>query len=182
MLYEYVHQNILTLLQRVGTLQRKQIITLFKSELSASGVQRILNSYVQCNEFKYDPGKDRYSFHSAPKVNEVVLSRRIDAFWVIANWGSENIISIDLLEYPSQYSVIDTDNKCYDITVCATEQDGELAMQKRLRYMIAGRPDDVIHIAVVYFDPVGENLRQFGFDSYATIDPVTHAMTYYTYD
>lgn len=182
MLYEYVFQNILSLLQGVGTLQGDQIITLFSSELSAAGVQRILTDLVLKNVLRYDAYTDQYSFYAAPKIKGNVLKRRIDAFWVIANWGSENIISIDLLEYPSQYSVIDTDNKCHDITVCATEQDANSAMKKIKRYMINGRPDEVNHIAVVYDDTVGKQLQQFGFDSYAMINPETHRMKYIQYE
>lgn len=125
--------------------------------------------------------KERYSFHSAPEVTENVLSRRIDAFWVVANMRSINVIDVDLLEYPSQFSVIDVNNNLYDVTVCLTTQDANMARMKRERYMLKDRVDDVNHIAVVYQKNLGEQLGAYGFDSFAIIDPDTHEIKYQEY-
>lgn len=64
--------------------------------------------------------------------------------------GSINVVDVDLLEYPSQFSVIDVNNNLYDVTVCLTTQDANMARMKRERYMLKDRVDDVNHIAVVY--------------------------------
>lgn len=178
MIYEDTAHNMIALMHTVGTLYRKQIFKFFSDEMSTSQQQRLLNEMVKHNLLKYDPETDRYTFSGSPKVKEEFLRRRLYAFWVIANMGSNNVVQIDLLPYPFQFSVIDIDNHPYDIMACYSEDDAMLAQRSWDTQLVKGYPDNVNHIALVAWESVGKSIAKYGFDSYCTLNKDTLNVSY----
>ena len=178
MIYTYTQYNMLALMQKVGSLQREQILRFFSDEMSESRLQYLLDKFVINNYLKYDPVKERYRYHASPDIEPITEQKRINAFWVLANWGSNQIIQVDLMEYPLQYSVISIENICYDITVCYSEAEAQMARRYWDLHSAKDIPDDVNHIAVVPWKDLGDKLGKYGFDSYCVINPSSYTVNY----
>ncbi len=178
MIYEYTRFNVISLMQSVGTLEREQLVRFFSDEMQEVRLKKLLETLVLTNYLKYDENRERYSYHASPALSEDVTERKIHAFWPLACWGSRSVLQIYPLDYPSQFMAITPDNLVYDITVCRTPNDAQLAKTVRELQAVRGVPDDINHMAVVLSAEVGEKLKVYGFDMYCIIDPFTHTPDY----
>ena len=189
MMHDVLHLDLIFLMKRVGTLERNQIIRFFSDAYPENRIVKILDALVLNHFFKYDESKDRYSYHSTPELIPDLVDRKILAFWPIASMGSKNVITINMLEYPSQFLVntrINDDGKehedvVYSITVCYSTNEAQVAKALRDSRAIKGVVDNFNYMAVVTADSVGKQLQPYGFDMYCKIDPITKDPAYITF-
>ena len=179
MIYEHTQNNMLALMQHIGTLTEEQLTRFFSDAMSVPRIQNLLDKMVTYSYLKYDEALKRYTFHGFPEINKDIVDKRIRAFWVLANWGSNSILEVYTLPYPLQFFIITPDNFAFDITVCNSMNEAQIARHVWDANAVKGVPDDVNHIAVVPTAELGEKLRPYGFDSYCLIDPFTQE-TFYT--
>lgn len=182
MIYEFTEHNLISLMQNVGTLDRDQLIRFFSDEMSETRIKKMLDKMVLQNFLKFDLKSNRYTYHAYPELKPDIIDKKIRAFWPIASWGSNEITQIYVLKYPFQYMVVTPENIAYDITVCSSTAEAQLAKNLWMRYAIAGVPDDVNHMAVVTSDKLGEQLQAYGFDMYCTLDSISHEPNYTLYE
>lgn len=178
MVYRYTIDNILSLMQNVGTLERMQLKTFFSAELAPNKVEYLLNQLAVKHILIYNKEKDTYTFIGTPQMSPDVSRRLLYAFWVVAALGSSNVQEVFLTRFPTQYLVITTGNEVYDITVVETFHDAVLAQRIRSETLCKGVPDITNHIAVLYQKIETRTLINCGFDCCCTIDPTTKAIQY----
>lgn len=168
-------------MQSFGTLKKEQLIRFFSDEMPASRIEPLLNELINYNYLRYDADSDTYSYHAppSPALQQNVLDRRIKSFWVLANYGSQNVLQTYILSYPLQCMFITPDNISYDVTVCTSESDAQIAAQVWRMSAIKNVPDITNHIAVVDDHELGKKLRVYGFDSYCIVDPETFDTQHY---
>lgn len=184
MLYRFTIDNILTLLQTVGTLSKEQITRFFASELPASRVEGLLNQLAIKNILKYDKEADTFSFVGAAYYKKEAQDRVMKAFWVLVATGSENIIEIMMTRYPTQFLFITNAEKdnVFDVTVVNSEHEALLAQRVRSEFQIRDVSDIVSHIAILRRPEDAYMLKNAGFDSYCVIDPSTKEVKYFQLD
>lgn len=106
----------------------------------------------------------------------------LDAFWVVANMGSEQVRYIQACNNATKYIVImdDESSTTYDITCCQTPEDARVGLIFRDP---VGDEDFIGHIALCYSKEAGDamkpQLRAYGYDMFCVVDPETHLVTYY---
>ena len=181
MLYRYTIDNILSLLQTVGTLYKEQIVRFFAPELPAFHVVNLLNQLVVKHILIYDAEADTFSFIGAAHYEKNVQERVMKAFWVLAATGSADVIEIVMTRYPTQFMFItnkESDN-CFDVTVVNSEHEALVAQRMRSIELIRDTSDVVSHIAVLRRPEDANMLKNAGFDMYCVIDPKTKEVKYY---
>ena len=178
MIYKYTADNIYTLMQQAGTLERQQIIRFFSDAISEHQLDRLLYRFTVDRFLHYDEATDRFSYHAAPELEEMFIKRNISAFWPIANLKSESCRLITSMSYPFNFFVVDNENICYDFTWCSSVNEATVCRKLWSVSLSKVAPDDIIHIAVVADKNFGGSLGDWGFDSFCTIDPETHEVFY----
>ena len=182
MIYKSTKTNIIVLLRNLGTLSKEQIQRFFSDTTSIVSINNILNEMTIYNFLRYDDVKERYSYNASYlKVKDNIIDRRIDAFWVLANYGSSQITQVFVPEYPGTLSFITADNLLYDVTVCNSLSAAQLASMV-LKTYIGNGIDNATHIAVVRDRSMEQQLREYGYDSYCIIDDKDHDSHYFTLD
>ena len=182
MLYKHTKDNMKALMQQVGFLEREQIIRFFSDAMPAQNVDKLIRELISYNTLKEDPVTGLIYYSAAPELKPFIRNGRIKAFWVLANWGSENINAVYTLNYPSQFMIISSDNIAFDVTVCNSTNEAQIVRHMWDANAIKGVPDDINHIAVVDNHELGSKLKVYGFDNYCIIDPFTSETDYYNYD
>ena len=76
MVYRYTIDNILSLMQNVGRLERLQLKTFFSAELAPNKVEYLLNQLAVKHILIYNQEKDDYTFIGTPQMSADV-SRRL---------------------------------------------------------------------------------------------------------
>ncbi len=186
MIYKYTEKNILSLLQSVGTLEEAQLIRFFSDELQPVRVQYLLNQLVLDHEITFDADKKTYSALGVPDVIDEIAERRILAFWVIANMGSNGVYEVMTTRYPTQFLVIAPDATTYDFTVVENPTEARVASRVMAESLLRGVEDDITHVAILRRPSDGDKLKsaliESGFDCYCTIDFQTKMPTYVQFD
>lgn len=177
MIKTYTVDNILDLMSGVQMAQKEQLEYFFRGELEEPFIGQLLDNMVYdkqlCRSLQYGI----YETISRPQDHHFsrdTVMRMLDAFWLIAKWGSINVRYCYTMQYPMQYYVIMMDGSEYDISIIKTEEDARESMLSR-RYPVGngGEPvipeeDPICHIAIVYTEEMGQELasplRRFGFD------------------
>lgn len=184
MLYRYTIDNILSLLQTVGTLKKEQIIRFFASELPAFHTENLLNQLAIKHILTYDAEADTFSFVGAAHYKKDVQERVMKAFWILVATGSSNVIEIMMTRYPTQFMFITNAEKdnIFDVTVVNSENEALLAQRFRSESIIRDTSDIVSHIAILRRPEDAYMLKNAGFDSYCVIDPSTKDVKYFQLD
>lgn len=176
MIYEATIDNLRMLLRTCGVLEREQLYRFFSSCQDAGRMDFYIDQLTREKVFLSNPlypNRVIYRHQAFPHVKQAELSKRLQAFWVIASFGCDNILDVSLMEYPTQYMFITSGNEVYDLTVCKQAADGFAALRKReelMRRMPVGVEDEVNHIAVVDSESVGKAIERYGFDSFCILD------------
>lgn len=186
MIYKYTENNIIALLQDVGTLEEAQLIRFFADELQPIRVKYLLNELTLNREITHDKEHNTYSALGTPALIDEVLDRRILAFWVVANMGSNGVYEVFTTRYPTQFMVITPDAVTYDLSVIETPMEARIASRVMAESLLRGVEDDVNHVAVLRRPSDVEKLRsvliESGFDCCCTVDYQTKKVTYISFD
>lgn len=182
MIFRYTSDNIMSLMQTVGTLQKDQIIGFFKHELPEYRIKYLLNQLTIKHILVYNEETDYYSFVGAAHFREETQKKQIRAFWVLVAAGSSNVLQILIPEYPTQFLFIGTNEEVYDVTIVESHHDALLAQRIRSNSLFRGVSDPVTHTAILRRAEDVKMLEGCGFDNYCTIDPTTKEVTYYRID
>ena len=78
MVYKYTIDNILSLLQTVGTLTKEQIMRFFSCELADYRVEYLLNQLAIKHILVYDEEADTFSFVGAAHYRKETQAKLID--------------------------------------------------------------------------------------------------------
>ena len=170
MIYESTVDNLITLMRVVGCLKKDQILAFFSDCTDANNVDYYIKQLIQHRILDYDEKKDLVSYHLAPKIKDAEMLKRIQAFWVVVSFRSNNVRELALMPYPTQFILVTDDNEVYDLTVCMARTDAQLAARVRKAGEIAGVPDEVNHVAITNTVADGEELAKYGFDSFCVIN------------
>lgn len=182
MVYKYTIDNILSLMQTMGTLNKEQLKRFFASELEPNRVEYLLNQLEIKHILIHHPADDTFSFVGAAPYNTDSAKRLMRAFWVLVAAGSNSVQEVILTRYPTQFLFITPDNEAFDVTVVETPHEALLAQRVRGETIVRGVSDVVTHVAVLRSPDHVKYLKNCGFDCYCTIDPVTHNVKYYQLD
>lgn len=182
MVYKYTIDNILSLMQNMGTLEKEQIKRFFASELEPNRVEYLLNQLEIKHILIYDQEAETYTFVGAAPYEKESAKRLMKAFWVLVAAGSSSVQEIILTRYPTQFLFITHDNDAYDVTVVETAHEAILAQRVRSETIVRGVSDIVTHVAVLNNQEDAKLLKNCGFDNYCVIDPLTKNVKYYQLD
>ena len=182
MIYRYTIDNILSLMQNMGTLKREQIKRFFSSELEPNRVEYLLNQLAIKHILIYNEDADTFSFVGAAPYSKDASDRLITAFWVLVAAGSNNVQEIILTRFPTQFLFITPAGDTYDVTVVESEHDALLAQRVRSETILRGVSDIVTHLAVLNRPEDAVMLKNAGFDYYCLIDPATKDVKYVQLD
>ena len=160
----------------------EQLLRFFDDAPGAHLNPFILKTLTKLRAIDHNKTDNTYSRHNLDAVNFTTQAKMQQAFWPIAYVGSEKILWIRGLRSPIQYQFQDVENRLYDITVVANEQDAFLFHNELRLSTIPGTEDIVHHIALVAEADFGEKLSPYGFDSYCVLDPEDFAPTYTIFD
>lgn len=170
MIYEATVDNLISLVRTIGFAQIDQLNRFFRDVEDKDNVPFYISELVKRRMFDLDSTKSIVKFHNYPNLKTTEAKSLMRAFWVIASFGSNNIRHVAMLPYPSQYYFVSADNEAYDLTICATITDAQLAARS-FRFAIPENAVDTInHIAIVNSVQEGEALAQYKFDSYCIFD------------
>ena len=178
MVYKYTIDNILSLLQTVGTLTKEQIMRFFSCELADYRVEYLLNQLAIKHILVYDEEADTFSFVGAAHYRKETQAKLMKAFWVLVAAGSNNVQEIILTRFPTQFLFITPDGDTFDVTIVESEHDALLAQRIRSETILRGVSDIVTHIAILHRPEDVSMLKNAGFDYYCLIDPVTKDVKY----
>ena len=90
MVYKYTIDNIISLLQTVGTLTKEQIMRFFSGELADYRVEYLLNQLAIKHILIYDEEADTFSFVGAAHYRKESQEKLIKSFWILVAAGSSN--------------------------------------------------------------------------------------------
>lgn len=182
MVYRYTIDNIISLLQTVGTLSKEQIMRFFAGELADYRVEYLLNQLAIKHILIYDEQADTFSFVGAAHYRKETQAKLMRAFWILVAAGSNNIQEVILTRFPTQFLFITPLGETYDVTVVESEHDALLAQRVRSETILRGVSDIVTHLAVLQRPEDAFMLKNAGFDYYCLIDPATKDVKYVQLD
>jgi len=182
MVYKFTIDNIISLLQTVGTLKKEQIMRFFSGELADYRVEYLLNQLTIKHILTYDEEADTFSFVGAAHYRKESQEKLIKAFWILVAAGSSNVQEIILPRFPTQFLFITPTGDTYDVTVVESEHDALLAQRVRSETILRGVSDIVTHLAVLRRPEDAVMLKNAGFDYYCLIDPTTKDVKYVQLD
>ena len=182
MVYRYTIDNIISLLQTVGTLSKEQIMRFFSGELADYRVEYLLNQLAIKHILIYDEQEDSFSFVGAAHYRKETQAKLIRAFWILVAAGSNNVQEVILTRFPTQFLFITPEGDSYDVTVVESEHDALLAQRVRSETILRGVSDIVTHLAVLKQAEDSFMLKNAGFDYYCLIDPATKDVKYVQLD
>ena len=171
MLYRYTIDNLLSLMQTVGTLKKEQIVRYFMHELPDYRVEYLLNQLVIKHILVFDEATECYSFVGAAHFKKETQDKLIRAFWVLVAAGSGSIQEIMIPHYPTQFLAILHTGKVFDVTVVDSPHDALLAQRIRSESLFRGVSDIVTHVALLRRADDVYMLSGCGFDNYCLVDP-----------
>lgn len=180
MIYESTINNLIVLVRSIGALSIDQIEYFFRDAADKDNIPYYINQLAKSRVFDVDEQEGIVMSHGQTHMKDYEKKKRIHAFWVVAEFGSENVREIIPLAYPSQILFITTDNEVYDLTVCLVASDAQLAYRDRKTSVPDGVIDLVNHIAIVASRQEGEALSAYEFDSFCVLD-VNKKPQYYTW-
>ena len=178
MIYQETLYNLLSCMQEMGKLRRDQIIKFFASELPPMQVKHLLDQLEINHKLIYEESDDTYRFPGAPRYIPGWDKKMIQAFWILVQAGSTNVIQLMRARYPSQIAFISPDNHMFDITIIQSEQDAKLAQKIRNDHVARNEVDITTHIGIVNRDSDIKLLEAYGFDLCAKINPHNHDVVY----
>lgn len=189
MIYAETAQNLRYLLQIVGAATIHQLIVFFRDEAPPHEIKYHAKNLVRRGDADYNDRTGVLTWHRHEQFSPHAIKQRIEAFWVVAYYGSRAVKDIDSLKFPLQIEMIlyaeddeDADEpglEVYDIAVCKTTSDGTIAARALQRYQIEGVPDEVVHLVIVPDAETGKKMiEHYGFDSWISLqkshDPVNN--------
>ena len=190
MLYQNFSNNLLYVLREARELSFGQIVRFFEQENNIGMIKYIVRVLISHNRIDYkpvDPSKDpsleteeeqyraKLVYHgknATPELNDYEKSKRIKAFWVIADVGSENVNQIFSLSNGNQFFFTSGD-QCYELTVVDTEYDAMVSLKDRdlhLERNVKSYQDQVVRIAIVPDEETAGKIEDYGFDAYCILD------------
>ena len=182
MVYQYTIDNIISMLQTVGTLTKEQIMRFFSSELPDYRVEYLLNQLAIKHILIYDEEAETFSFIGAAHYKKETQAKLMKAFWILVAAGSNNVQEVILTRYPTQFLFITPTGDAYDVTVVESEHDALLAQRVRCETLLRGVSDIVTHLAVLRRQEDASMLKNAGFDYYCVIDPASKDVRYVQMD
>ena len=182
MVYRYTIDNIISLLQTVGTLSKEQIMRFFSGELADYRVEYLLNQLAIKHILIYDEQADTFSFVGAAHLRKETQAKLMRAFWILVAAGSNNVQEVIVTRFPTQFLFITPTGETYDVTVVESEHDALLAQRVRSETILRGVSDIVTHLAVLRRPEDAFMLKNAGFDYYCLIDPATKDVKYIQLD
>lgn len=179
MLYKYTIDNLVSLMQTVGTLKKEQIIRFFSAELAPYRIEYLLNQLLIKHIFTYNETTDCYSFVGAAHYKDEPQEMVMRAFWPLVAAGSNNVREVILPQYSSaQILFITHDNKAFDVAVIHTHHDALVSQRVRSELIPRGEKDVVSHVAVLKRKEDAKILDGCGFDNICIIDPSSKNVSY----
>lgn len=170
MIYKTTQNCIQETVRSLGTISVEQLVRLFRSAPDADNVEYYLKELIGMSVFEYSRANNWVRYHGAPGLKEDFERRRVMAFWIVADFGYDNVREVIPLQYPAQLLFITEDNDVFDITVCVSEKEAVIAAATWSLTKIEGVEDEVNHIALVRDPEVGKAVLKYGFDSYCILD------------
>ena len=179
MLYKYTIDNLVSLMQTIGTLKKEQIIRFFSAELASYRIEYLLNQLQIKRILTYDESTDCYSFVGAAHYKKEPQEKVMRAFWPLVAAGSNEVREIILPQYASsQILFITENNDVFDVAVINTHHEALVAQRIRSELIPRGEKDVVSHVAVLKKKEDARILDGCGFDNICIIDPSSKNVSY----
>lgn len=170
MQYKTTECCIQEVVRTMGTVSVEQLNRFFRNAPDAANVNYYIEQLVRLGVFDYLSVQNWVRYHGTPKLDERVERRRVMSFWVVADFGYDNVRELYTLRYPWQLLMITEDNNVFDLTTYLSDTDGIVMARLIPQTLIEGVPDGVNHIAIVRNKTKGNEVLQYGFDSYCILD------------
>lgn len=175
MFYADLSNNLLYVMKTARVLNRKQVVRFFEQENNHGMINWVVRVLIAWNRLDYNEMNDRLAYHgsdASPEINEAEKQKRIKAFWVIADVGSENVNQIFSLSNGNQF-FFDSGEDCYELTVVDNLHDAMISMKDRDLHLEKDVPsfqDKVVRIAIVDTKEMADQIGKYGFDAYCILD------------
>lgn len=148
MIVNNLKSNIREFITVFGGVTQEQIHLMFREHNPST-----INYHLQGLIFEHNvilDEKNRYIMNRSSTIDSRAQERLAQAAWLVAAFGSHNIISYYVTDYPIQVLFITKDNVAYDVTMIHIS-DAKLTTQFAKRVMeigiAAGEEDQIKHIA-----------------------------------
>ena len=172
MLYSNLSNNILSILRTAKELHIDQVFRFFEEEYDHGLIDWYIRILIAQHKIKYNELNKRLVYHMSdgtPEVNETIKAKRISAFWVIADVGSQNIDNVFSIVNGGQF-FFESNGECYEIATILNKSDAISIRKYREENIEKFMIDDVIRIALVKSQKEAEKIKDFGFDSYCILN------------
>lgn len=175
-------------IRQVGQIKVEQLLWFFRGEYKSDSVKACVNLLVKRGVIDYDVDRSIVTPHNIRKCyKQEYLTRRMEAFWTLAYFGSNAVLEFKPIGYFLVFEVIlSTDNTekpvmVYDVSVCNTKQEAGIASREIRSRQFENEPDDVVHLVVVPDEDIGERMVNYEFDSFIVLREMQSPNGQYSY-
>lgn len=187
MIFEDVEDNLVDVVMRLGELRIDQLVEFFRPAKRPKEMLYFINMLSRYSLFEIDETNRKVSFKNSAAMSDDFKRRVQIAFWILADFGCDNVREYDLADYPTMLWFYTEDGAIYDVSVINNVEDAIIAKRRREHGLTKPNSDDsledlVNHIAIVPWESVGEEIENYGFDSYCILDKTTNKPQYYTWN
>lgn len=171
MINENLRENIRSFVFRFGRVGMAQIEYMFR-DYNKEAIRWHVNSLIYSNVFNKDE-MGRICAHTPTGITDSLQSRITYAAWVVAFFGSQEILNFYVAEYPTQVIFLTSDNRAFDITVL-TPTTAKITAQisgRLFKMFIPPKSTDSIHhIALLTHKEMIDEVAEYNvFDHYAVL-------------
>jgi len=182
MVYTSASENLGAIMDVCLCLKKSQIELFFSDVVPKSVIDGYINDKVAEHNFTYDEDKDLVKIRNGKEFTPQIQEFMIKAFNVLANMGSDTVLELHALDYPTMLWFVTANGKQYDVSVCPSLEVAKIAYAQRklLCPVPEGEEDSCTHIAIVYSSQLGKKLvEKYEFDYYGILDPETGKPQYF---
>lgn len=187
MLYEKPEDNFVYLIDRFGCLRFDQLAEFFDPVLTPEELKNIVRRYQFLHKMAVTD-KGEISMIGGGKFHKEIIEAIQTAYWIVTNFGYEQIEDIWFGGYPMVICFSTYDGDAYDISYCKDDIAAEKAARMirdnaQLRKAVdAGNEDPFVHICLVPFQEYGPKYKGYGFNNYCVIDKYSRLPVYKKFD
>lgn len=174
MLYESLWQNLIYITKALGYITVDQLDAIFEDHVDYEKLRYYINRLISIRELELIDAKEGIlKAHLTTILTPVSMRSRLNAISVMTAKKSKELVDMFVTRYPSQIGFITSDNIYYDVTdltTCIDTTLAQLARQKWLAGLPEGAEDLTHHVALVSNKNFAEELKNFGFSSFCTLN------------
>ena len=176
MLNVYPEDNLKEIMYRVPAATKEQLVRFLRKEVDTKAAGVLVDTFIHYHRFVYSKDGRYLQRHLAPIRRPETINAFLEAFWIIADFGSTDIKFIIEAEYPTQFVFTANDDSIYDLTFCPSYEIAKLGQIVRGYTQIKDENDIITHLAIVKDKAIVPRLKELGYDFFYIIDHSTNTV------